>query len=253
MPRTRKRTTDKAKWTEDTLKTALRLVSEGRSVKGVSRDFNIPRSTLRDRLKSNQTSNPSLGRHPIFTAEQEKGLVNRVIALANTFYGITITDLRRLAFAVAEELKIQHNFNKETEMAGEDWVSGFRKRNPSISLRKPSATSISRVVGFNKEEVDLFFNNLDTLMDKYHFAASRVFNMDETGISSVQKPGHILAPKGQKQVGGVTSWERGRNITAVCAFSASGIYVPPMFIYPRKRMTPLLERGASGSTLQMFA
>ncbi|XP_046399922.1 uncharacterized protein LOC124166435 [Ischnura elegans] len=128
-------------------------------------------------------------------------------------------------------------------MAGEDWVAGFRKRNPQISLRKPSATSLSRVIGFNKSEVDLFFKNLENLMDKYKFPASRVFNMDETGISSVQKPGHILAPKGQKQVGGVTSWERGRNITVVCAFSASGQYVPPMFIFPRKRMTPLLEHG----------
>ncbi|XP_046684553.1 uncharacterized protein LOC124370309 [Homalodisca vitripennis] len=159
------------------------------------------------------------------------------------FYGITITDLRRLAFTVAEELKISHNFNKETQMAGEDWVAGFRKRNPQISLRKPSATSLSRVIGFNKPEVDLFFKNLENLIDKHKFPASRVFNMDETGISSVQKPGHILAPKGQKQVGGVTSWERGRNVTVVCAFSASGQYVPPMFIFPWKRMTPLLERG----------
>mgnify|MGYP007063902220 CR=1 FL=1 len=32
--------------------------------------------------------------------------------------------------------------------------------------------------------------------------------MDETGISSVQKPGKILVPKGQEQVGAVTSSER---------------------------------------------
>ncbi|KAG8179025.1 hypothetical protein JTE90_011972 [Oedothorax gibbosus] len=33
------------------------------------------------------------------------------------FYGITITDLWRLAFSVAEELKISHNFNKDSQMA----------------------------------------------------------------------------------------------------------------------------------------
>lgn len=243
MPRIRKRITEKAKWTEEMLKQAVRLVSEGKSVKSVAVQFAIPRSTLRDRLKSEKTCEPCMGRKPVFNKDQEKALAARVINLANMFYGITITDLRRLAFSVAEELKISHNFNKETQMAGEDWVSGFRKRNPQISLRKPSATSLSRVIGFNKSEVDLFFNNLENLMDKHKFPACRVHNMDETGISSVQKPGHILAPKGQKQVGGVTSWERGRNVTVVCAFSASGQYVPPMFIFPRKRMTPLLERG----------
>ena len=242
MVRVRRRTTEKAKWTEGQLKEAMRLVSEGQSVKSVSRQFAIPRSTLRDRLKSNNNSKPSMGRPPIFNEEQEKEIAKRVIDLANLFYGITLTELRRLAYQVAEELKVKHNFNKETQMAGEDWAVGFRKRN-KISLRKPSPTSISRILGFNKDELDLFFKNLNSVMDKYKFPAARVFNMDETGISTVQKPGQILGPKGQKQVGGAISWERGRNITVICCFSASGLYIPPMLIYPRKRMTPLLERG----------
>lgn len=242
MPRVRKRTTEKGKWSAEQLTEAIRLVSEGRSVKSVSNQLRIPRSTLRDRIKSNKKSNPSMGRPPIFNEEQEKELAKRVVELANVFYGITLTELRRLAFQVAEELGIKHNFNRESQMAGEDWAVGFRNRN-KIRLRKPSATSISRIFGFNKEEVDLFFGNLDSVMDKYKFPAARVFNMDETGISTVQKLGQILGPKGQKQVGGAISWERGRNITVVCAFSASGLYVPPMLIYPRKRMSLLLEKG----------
>ncbi|XP_054267225.1 jerky protein homolog-like [Macrosteles quadrilineatus] len=249
MPRERKRTTDKAKWTQGELQAALTEVAEGKSVNSVALKYQIPRSTLRDRLKNNKTSSPSMGRHSCFSQEQEAELAKRVIGFANLFYGITITDLRRLAYDLAEELQIKHSFNREKRMAGEDWVSGFRRRNPQISLRKPSATSISRVTGFNKQEVDLFFKNLNTVMDKYHFEPSRIYNMDETGISSVQKPGHILGPKGQKQVGGATSWERGRNITAVCAMSASGQYIPPMFIFPRKRMTPLLERGGPAGAL----
>jgi hypothetical protein len=35
--------------------------------------------------------------------------------------------------------------------------------------------------------------------------------MDGTGISAVQDPGFILTPKGQKGVGSVTSWERGKK------------------------------------------
>lgn len=46
------------------------------------------------------------------------------------FYGITITDLRHLAFEVAEEQKnIKHNFNSTIRMVDEDWISGFKKRN----------------------------------------------------------------------------------------------------------------------------
>ena len=248
MPRVHKRFTDKAKWSEQDLKGALQHVSEGKSVKSVALHFNIPRSTLRDRIKNNKTSTPTMGRNPVFNREQEEILKDRVFTMANLFYGITITELRRMAFEVAEDLNIKHNFNRTTRMAGEDWVNGFRKRNPKISLRKPSATSVNRVMGFNKEEVDIFYRNLESLMDKHNFEPTRIFNMDETGISSVQKPFHTLAPKGKNQVGGITSWERGRNITVVCCMSASGSLIPPLFIYPRKRMSPLLERkGPAGS------
>lgn len=134
-------------------------------------------------------------------------------------------------------------FNKETKSAGDDWLTGFIKRNPSIALRKPEATSINRITAFNKEEVTIFFNNLEKVQGKHNFEGHRKFNIDETGISTVQRPGRILAPKGMKQVGFATSWERGKNITVVCGFSTSGIYVPPMFIYARKRMNLQLQKG----------
>lgn len=249
MPRSRKRTTERGKWSEETLKRAFELVQNGRSVKSVAAELNIPRITLHDRLKYNSSDKPALGRKPVFTPDQEAILTNHIKQLANTFYGITLTELRRLAYELAENLKIKHSFNKDKKMAGEDWVSSFIKRNPTISLRKPSATSLNRVLAFNISEVDIFFSNLNEVYKKQSFPATRVFNMDETGISTVQKPGKILAPKGQKQVGSVTSWERGRNITVVCAVSASGAYVPPMFIFPRKRMSPLLERGGPAGAI----
>lgn len=80
-------------------------------------------------------------------------------------------------------------------------------------------------------------------MNNYKFKPSKIYNFDETGISTVQKPRKILGPKGTKQVGAATSWERGKNITVCCAINASGEYIPPMFIYPRKRMSELLTRG----------
>lgn len=110
-----------------------------------SRDFAIPRSTLRDRLKSNEISKPILGRKPIFTSDQEKQIADLVL-LSNVFYGVTISELRCLAFDLAEQNGIKHTFNKDSKM---DWVRGFLKRH-KISLRKPEATSLSRVTAFNK-------------------------------------------------------------------------------------------------------
>ncbi|XP_047144600.1 uncharacterized protein LOC124818118 [Hydra vulgaris] len=76
--------------------------------------------------------------------------------------------------------------------------------------------------------------------------------MDETGITDVHKPGKIIATKGKQQVSKITSGERGATVTVVCAMSASGVYVPPLFIFPRKRMTDRLAFGApSGSIIRV--
>ncbi|XP_074040373.1 uncharacterized protein [Leptinotarsa decemlineata] len=132
-------------------------------------------------------------------------------------------------------------------MAGLDWMYGFMQRH-KISVRKPEATSVERAVGFNKQEVNRFFSNLEEAVDKYKFKDTNIWNVDETGITTVQDPGLILAERGQKRVGSITSWERGKNITVVCAMSTGGSYVPPTFIFPRTRMSQLLEKnGPPGS------
>jgi hypothetical protein len=167
------------------------------------------------------------------------------------FYGLTIVDLRKLAFTYAERLKVAHNFCKETKLAGGDWLEGFLRRNPGISLRRPQATSINRITAFNKEKIVKFYDNLRGVMTKCQFTPDNIYNVDEMGISTVHTPGRIVAEKGGKRVGTAVNWERGRNVTVVCAMSASGSFTPPMFIYPRQRLSNSMKRyGPAGSSYQ---
>jgi len=63
-----------------------------------------------------------------------------------------------------------------------------------------------------------------------------VYNVDETGISTVQKSVQkILGKKGKRQVGKVKSGERGVNTTVVCCVSTMGNYVPPLIIFKMKK------------------
>ena len=68
--------------------------------------------------------------------------------------------------------------------------------------------------------------------------------MDETGISNVHKPGNVIATKGARSVGKITSGEKGKTVTVVCATNAAGNYIPPMMIFPRKRMVDSLMHNA---------
>ncbi|XP_074030793.1 tigger transposable element-derived protein 6 isoform X2 [Leptinotarsa decemlineata] len=208
----------------------------------------IPFSSLQKRIKKGSTLGPHLGWFTVCRAETEAELANLVKKMANIFYGCTAKQIRKVAFEYAEKLNLKHNFNQSSKMVGRDWLHAFMTRH-NISIRKPEATSINRIIAFNKTKISLFFELLGQLMEKHRFVPKNIYNSDEMGISTVQIPGKILATKEQKRVGSITSWERGKNITLICAMTSAGGYIPPMFIFPRKRLTPLLEKDGPAGAL----
>lgn len=164
------------------------------------------------------------------------------------FYGLTMQTLRKIVYEFAEINKIEHRFDNITKTAGKDWVYGFLKRHPVLALRQTTPTSIARAIGFNAVQVRRFYANLQECMEKHMFLAGRIYNMDETGISTVpKKTPRVISLKGKKNVNKIVSGERGQTITAVCCVSATGHYVPPAFIFPRKRLRgELLDDGPAG-------
>lgn len=81
-------------------------------------------------------------------------------------------------------------------------------------------------------------------MTKYNFASSKIYNGDETRVSCVHKHQKVLAFKAIRQVGKLTSAERGKNITVLFCMGAHGQFIPPFFVFPRQRMNDRLMINA---------
>ena len=82
--------------------------------------------------------------------------------------------------------------------------------------------------------MNIFFDKLSKLLEEHKLEPHNVYNIDETGVHTVQAPTKIIATKWKKQVGSITSAERGTLVTICVAVSATGNCVPPMFVFPRK-------------------
>ena len=252
MVRTYKKTTNRGHYGNNNLSDALAAIARGESVNSVSKNYNIPCRTLR-RHRDGKVLQPgivNLGRHvQVLSRDIELELHDHIQTMERSMYGLTAKDVRHLAYEIAEAYNLKHPFNKLTKLAGKDWLKGFFARFPDLSIRIPQGTNLSRAIGFNKPKVQQFFTLYKQILEQRQFLPSQIWNMDETGITNVHKPGKIIASKGVKQVSKMTSGERGSTVTVICAMSSAGTYLPPMMIFPRKRMVDALMIGAPPQSL----
>lgn len=243
MVRNYMRITERGCVTDDVMERAMKKVlDESHSRRSVSEDFNIPIKTLSrycDKYKQNtEIFNNSIGYtkpRQVFSAVEKDELSKYIKKAADIYFGLSPKEVRKLAFDYAHTL-YKTNIPKtwsENKIAGEDWFTGFKNRRTDLSIRIPEATSLARATSFNKVSVNKFFVNLKTVFNRHKFGPGDIYNMDETGITTVQKPNKIVARRGFKQVGRITSAERGTLVTMAFVVSALGNSVPPYFIFPR--------------------
>lgn len=252
MVRTYKKKSARGQYGDGKLTDALEAVKNGVPLIRVAKDYGIPARTLRRHRDSkvNQPGTVHLGRYnQCLPRHVEQELHDHIQTMERSMYGLRVDDVRRLAFEVAEYYHLKHPFNMISQKAGRDWLNGFFSRFGDLSIQTPQATNLSRAVGFNKPKVQQFFTLYKEVLQQRQFLPSQIWNMDETGITNVHKPGKIIASKGVKQVSKMTSGERGATVTVICAMSASGTFLPPMMIFPRKRMVDTLMTGAPPQSL----
>ena len=242
MPRTYKRKNpDFARTPPSVMRDAVRAVQNGMPEREASRTFNIPKTTLRNNILKAQRLGDDTDLRPnylaarIFTDEQEVVIKTYIKTSAKMFHGLSIVQFRFMVFelAVANNMKVPDSW-RTSQQASDDFYRGFMQRHPDLSIRIPEATSLARASAFNRYTVGVYFDLLKGLYDKLKVSNKQIFNLDETGVTTVHKVQKIIGPKGIKQLGKVTSQEKGERVTMCCAVSASGQVVPPFYVFPRK-------------------
>ena len=219
---------------------ALKAVEEGVCVSKAARDFDIPRSTLYDRVRGKVVHGVKPGPEPYLSQTEEKELGSYLKHCAKIGYGKT----RRDVLCIVESAASERGKLRSTHVS-DGWWRRFKERQGDLSLRQGDSTAHVRMDAMNRETIDHYFmllrETLTThgLMDK----PSQIYNVDESGVPLNPRPPKIVTTKGRvtKKVRYRTSGRKGQVTVVGCA-NASGQAIPPMIIYDAARLNPAWTR-----------
>lgn len=240
MVRNYKRKTNLTERPLQPLQRAAEAVKQGKSFRKAADKFGVTTTRIWRTLKrlskgKTQLNHSQLCRtRQVFSDAEETILVAYLIKASRIGFPLDTVTLRSLAYDLAE----RNNKNmpaswSKRKRAGKDWVMSFRKRHTELTIRVPEATSIARAAAFNTANVNTFFEKLKQLYMKHSFTPERVFNVDETALSTCHKPQKVITESGVKQVSQLVSQERGETVTMLGIVNAIGNAIPPCLIFPR--------------------
>ncbi|CAH2003653.1 unnamed protein product [Acanthoscelides obtectus] len=219
------------------------VLEKGQSINRTALALNISRAG-----DSSYEHCPNIGNRRIFTTEQENMLADYLKTASKMCHGLTRHQAKKLGFDYAVANDICPPKWKEVETATDDWLKGFMSRHKDLTVRKPESTSLSCATSFNKASVSTLFEKLNTVLQRYKFSPHRIFNADETGCSTVTNPPKVIAERGSKQIGQVTSAERGTLVTTLFFINAAGVFLPSVFVFPRVNYKDImLNNGPPGA------
>ena len=235
------KTNRKVRSSADLLERAARKVFEERlSYRTAANNFGVDKMTLMRYVKKKQANpNCAVGYEAlslqmrIFSPKMEEELAKHILFMADMYYGLSPEKCKELAFefAMRNKLSIPQSW-KDNRKSGIQWWISFKQWH-NLSIRKLESTSIGRATAFNQHTVSEYFKNLGTVLDKNKLTVDHIFNIDETGVTTVQNPNNVVKITGMKNVGSVTFSERGGLVTTVYAICAAEYALPPMLIFPR--------------------
>ena len=231
-------------WSEDKMEKAFEAVTKERlSVRRAAEEYNVPRSTLGDRVSGRTQIGARSGPMKILTDQQEDHLEQFLINCAAIGYAKSRSQVIDLMNQIYKSRGID-------KLVTNGWWESFCKRHPNVTLRAASLLSKARTVASDPSTLNRYFDILEETLDEYQISQKPhlIFNMDETGMPLEYKPPKGVFARGEKHPVMFSSGNKSQ-ITVVGCVSAAGFSMPPMVILDRKHLPPSFSEGEIPGTI----
>lgn len=211
------------------------------SVRAIATKFNVPRSTLQDRLDGKLARNQAHEELMHLTKVEERELVQWITTLTQHGYAPRYRTVRELAEIIrnrrvygvnSEDIQLVHY-----DDIGRDWVARFLSRWPELASARRKCIEAARIKDMSPDRLMKWFDDLESVIEEHNIEPRNVYNMDESGfaIGDVEASQCIINATIRQQFQakpGRQEW-----VTAVECICADGSSIPPLIIFKGENLS----------------
>lgn len=224
------------------LELAVAKVRSGQmSYREASERYNIPKSTINDKIKGSHPKKH--GGQTTLTKEEETQFVKAILLSAEWGFPLTELDIRQI---------VQHYLTRrgravrqwKNNLPGTTWIKNFLSRNQVLTVRLAQNIKRSRAE-VNHTTISEYFSELKKSVEGV--PAENIVNYDETNFSDDPGKPKVVCKRGSKHCDRVIDSSK-TSISVMMAASASGELLPPFVVYKAKHRYEEWEQdGPPGS------
>lgn len=177
-----------------------------------------------------------MGPATVLSEIEEKKLETWLLTIARKGYPIHRSILLDTVKRIIDEQKRDTVF--KDNRPGLTWWEAFKKRHPKIAEKEAESLTLARA-SVTEESLRRWFSEVSGWLKQENLLKilEDLFNADETGFLLCPKTGRVIGEKGSKEdFYVVTSNKEKEQLTVLGIFSADGVCVPPMVVYPYTRL-----------------
>lgn len=179
------------------------------------------------------------GRPRLLTNEEEELLIQEIFFYSSEKVPVDTITLLHLA-------NIVRGKESSSEYLSRDWLRDFvRRHKDRISRRMPSDVDYHRVHWFSEKRVTSFFERYTAIISGKKIQPQQIWNCDESALKLTLNRHTVIAPAKPflSRLKRKALRRDDQHVTLHACCSASGSWLPPLFIYKQKKATKMQLLG----------
>ncbi|KAL2697510.1 hypothetical protein AAEP93_011414 [Penicillium crustosum] len=232
MPPIRGQKAQKSVEQEGRLLLAIKAIKNGRftSVAAAARSFEVPRSTLQDRMKGITSWSDIRATGHKFTQLEEESIQDWLISMDHRGAALTIAILRDMA-----NLLLEHRGDHTPQTVSKNWPTQYIKRHPELSSRFSRRYDYKRALMEDPNTIIEWFKLVKKTIAQYGITSDDIYNFDESGFAmGVSATTKVITQSFYTGRRGVLQPSNREWVTVIETICASGRALPPYVIFKGK-------------------